>query len=149
VTGAPDTVTDIIAELILLGGCIKKRCSRYFSKFFFLNFYWGIWMNTLYSRILNRGLLLFTIFFFAFVVSLEAAHIFKPWHDDVYVAVGRDHGPKAEKRIRTIMDMVAAYHDKPVMEKLKLTNDFLNNIQHTLDCRPGHLETGGLLGNTL
>jgi predicted transglutaminase-like cysteine proteinase len=79
-------------------------------------------MNTLYSRILNRGLLLFTIFFFAFVVSLEAAHIFKPWH-----------GPKAEKRIRTIMDMVAAYHDKPVMEKLKLTNDFLNNIPWIAD----------------
>lgn len=83
--------------------------------------------------IFKRGLLLFTILSFAFASSVYAAHIFEPWHDDVYVAVGRDHGPKAEKRIRKIMDIVSANHDKPVMEKLKLTNDFLNNIPWIAD----------------
>jgi hypothetical protein len=54
-------------------------------------------MMTHSCSIFKRGLLLFTILSFAFASSVYAAHIFEPWHDDVYVAVGRDHGPKSAR----------------------------------------------------
>jgi len=67
------------------------------------------------------------------VTSSLAGHVFEPWEDGVFVAMGEKHGPDAEKRIRKIMDVIIANHDKPVMEKLKLTNDFLNNIPWIAD----------------
>ena len=62
-------------------------------------------------------------------VSAFANHPFEPWEDEVFVAVGKEHGPEAEKRIRKVMDIILANHDKPVMEKLELTNTFLNNLR--------------------
>jgi len=65
--------------------------------------------------------------------SAFATHIFEPWDDEVYVQVGKAYGPEAEKRIRKVMEIILANHDKPVMEKLKLTNDYLNNIPWIAD----------------
>jgi predicted transglutaminase-like cysteine proteinase len=65
--------------------------------------------------------------------SAFAGHVFEPWEDGVFVAIGEKHGPDAEKRIRKIMDVILANHEKPVMEKLKLTNDYLNNIPWIAD----------------
>ena len=49
------------------------------------------------------------------------------------LSIGKKHGPEAEKRIRKTMDVILANHEKPVMEKLKLTNDYLNNIPWIAD----------------
>jgi len=62
-----------------------------------------------------------------------ATHVFEPWKDEVFVAIGKEYGPEAEKRFRTVMDIILANHDKPVMEKLKLTNDTLNHIPWIAD----------------
>lgn len=67
-------------------------------------------------------------------VSPAVANLgFEPWEDGVFVAIGRDYGPEAEKRFRWIMEIILANHDRPVMEKLKLTNDTLNNIPWIAD----------------
>jgi predicted transglutaminase-like cysteine proteinase len=58
---------------------------------------------------------------------------FEPWGDEVFVAIGKDYGPAAEKRFRTIMDIILANHEKPIMEKLKIVNDTLNNIPWVAD----------------
>ena len=80
-----------------------------------------------------KTFLLFMILSIGVVSSASAALVFEPWDDGVFVAVGKEHGPEAEKRIRTIMDVIQANHEKPVMEKLKLTNDYLNNIPWIAD----------------
>jgi predicted transglutaminase-like cysteine proteinase len=65
--------------------------------------------------------------------SSFAALGFEPWEDEVFVAIGKEYGPEAEKRFRRIMEIILANHDKPVLEKLKLTNDTLNNIPWIAD----------------
>lgn len=82
-----------------------------------------------------RANLIFLITILSLVVasSAFAGHAFEPWEDEVFVAVGKEHGPDAEKRIRKVMDIILANHDKPVMEKLELTNTFLNNIPWIAD----------------
>ncbi len=84
-------------------------------------------------RTIVKAILVFLILSIVLVSSVFAVHIFEPWEDEVFVAIGREHGPEAEKRIRKIMDIIQANHDKPVMEKLELTNDFLNNIPWIAD----------------
>ena len=80
-----------------------------------------------------KTVLVFLILLIVGVTSLFAGHIFEPWEDEVFVAIGEAHGPEAEKRIRKIMGIILANHEKPVMEKLELTNDFLNNIPWIAD----------------
>ena len=80
-----------------------------------------------------KTLFVFSILSLVVVSSVFAAHVFVPWEDEVFVVIGREHGPEAEKRIRKIMDVIQANHNKPVMEKLELTNDFLNNIPWIAD----------------
>ena len=80
-----------------------------------------------------KTLFIFSILSMVVVSSVSAAHVFEPWDDGVFVAIGKEHGPEAEKRIRKIMDVIQANHNKPVMEKLELTNDFLNNIPWIAD----------------
>jgi len=80
-----------------------------------------------------KAFLIFSILSIVGVTSLFAGHIFVPWEDEVFVAIGKEHGQEAEKRIRKIMDIILANHEKPVMEKLELTNDFLNNIPWIAD----------------
>jgi len=84
-------------------------------------------------RSIVKGFLVFSILLLVVVSSVSAAHVFEPWEDEVFVAIGREHGPEAEKRIRKIMDIIQANHDKPVMEKLELTNNYLNNIPWIAD----------------
>jgi predicted transglutaminase-like cysteine proteinase len=70
------------------------------------------------------------------VITVSSAYAtlgFEPWEDEVFVAIGKDYGPEAEKRFRWIMEIVIANHDKPIMEKLKLTNNTLNNIPWIAD----------------
>ena len=62
-----------------------------------------------------------------------ATHVFEPWDDGVFVAIGEKYGPAAEKRFRRIMEIILANHDTPVMEMLQLTNDTLNNIPWIAD----------------
>ena len=62
-----------------------------------------------------------------------AALGFEPWEDEVFVAIGKEYGPEAEKRFRWIMEIIIANHDKPILEKLRLTNDTLNNIPWIAD----------------
>ena len=62
-----------------------------------------------------------------------ATHVFEPWEDGVFVAIGEKYGPAAEKRFRKIMEIVIANHDTPVMEKIRLTNSTLNNIPWIAD----------------
>ena len=83
--------------------------------------------------------LLMNLLFIQFIIvsavgsSVFAEHPFEPWEDEVFVAVGKEHGPEAEKRIRKVMEVIIANHEKPVMEKLELTNTFLNNIPWIAD----------------
>ncbi len=62
-----------------------------------------------------------------------ATHVFEPWEDGVFVAIGEKYGPAAEKRFRRIMEIILANHDTPVMEMLQLANDTLNNIPWIAD----------------
>lgn len=80
-----------------------------------------------------KTFLIFSILAILMAASPYAALIFEPWEDEVFIAIGREHGPEAEKRIRRIMDIIQANQDKPVMEKLELTNDVLNNIPWIAD----------------
>jgi predicted transglutaminase-like cysteine proteinase len=84
-------------------------------------------------RTIVKAFLVFSILLIVGAASVFAGHIFEPWEDEVFVAIGKEHGPEAEKRIRKIMDIILANHEKPVMEKLELTNDFLNNIPWIAD----------------
>ena len=84
-------------------------------------------------RTIVKTVLVFSILSIVGAASVFAGHIFEPWEDEVFVAIGKEHGPEAEKRIRKIMDIILANHEKPVMEKLELTNDFLNNIPWIAD----------------
>jgi predicted transglutaminase-like cysteine proteinase len=87
----------------------------------------------------NVGPLPLFLLIISVILSLAAASAsfatlgFEPWEDEVFVAIGTDYGPEAEKRFRRIMEIIIANHDKPVMEKLKLTNDTLNNIPWIAD----------------
>jgi len=82
------------------------------------------------------------IFIITLVLSLVtvpaafAALGFEPWEDEVFVAIGKDYGPQAEKRFRSIMEIILANHDRPEMEKLQLANDTLNSIPWIAD--PDH-----------
>ena len=58
---------------------------------------------------------------------------FEPWEDEVFVAIGKEYGPQTEKRFRSIMEIILTNHDRPVMEKLKIVNDTLNNIPWVAD----------------
>jgi predicted transglutaminase-like cysteine proteinase len=82
-----------------------------------------------------RAFLVCLILILSFVTASSAvANLgFEPWEDEVFVAIGKDYGPEAEKRFRWIMEIILANHDKPVMEKLKLANDTLNNIPWIAD----------------
>ena len=80
-----------------------------------------------------KAFLIFSILSVLGAASALAAHASIPWEDEVFVAIGREHGPEAENRIRKIMDIIQANHEKPVMEKLKLANDYLNNIPWIAD----------------
>ena len=90
-------------------------------------------MNTYLIRSV-RNILIVSLFLVLGCGSVVyASHVFKPWQDEVFVAIGREYGPAAEKRFRALMDIILANHDKSVMEKLKLTNDTLNNIPWIAD----------------
>jgi len=90
-------------------------------------------MQTLPSHANSKTFILLVILSLFFVFSASATHIFEPWEDEVYVQVGKEYGPQAEKRLRKIFEIMLANHDKPVMEKLRLTNDTLNNIPWIAD----------------
>ena len=49
------------------------------------------------------------------VPPVSAVLGFEPWEDEVFVAIGKDYGAKAEKRLRRIMESIFANHDRPVM----------------------------------
>ena len=84
-------------------------------------------------RAITKFLILLTVIVLVDASSSVAEHPFTPWEEGVFDAIGEKHGPDAEKRLRKIMDVIFANHDKPVMEKLELTNTFLNNIPWIAD----------------
>jgi predicted transglutaminase-like cysteine proteinase len=79
-------------------------------------------------RLVKNILIISAVMILAENFAVFAAQVFEPWADEVFVAIGREHGPAAEQRFRRIMEVILANQDKPVMEKVKLTNNFLNNI---------------------
>ena len=80
-----------------------------------------------------KAFLIFSMLSIILTASAFAAHPFEPWEDEVFVQIGREHGPEAEKRMRKLMEIVLANHEKPVMEKIVLANDVLNNIPWIAD----------------
>jgi predicted transglutaminase-like cysteine proteinase len=62
-----------------------------------------------------------------------AALALDPWEDEVFVAIGKEYGPEAEKWFRKIMGIILANYEKPIMERLKIVNDTLNNIPGVAD----------------
>ena len=85
------------------------------------------------GRFFEKVVIIFVVIVLSGAATAFAGHVFEPWEDEVFVAVGKEHGPEAEKRIRKIMEVIIANHEKPVMEKLELTNTFLNNIPWIAD----------------
>ena len=86
------------------------------------------------SRICFAGI--FGMMIILTLISVPAALStlgFEPWEDEVFVAIGKDYGPQAEKRFRSIMKIILANHDRPEMEKLQLANNTLNNIPWIAD----------------
>jgi len=90
-------------------------------------------MKKIAYRLVGNILIMFFVMISAGGSLAFATHVFEPWEDGVYVQIGKEYGPEAEKRFRKVMDIILANHDKPVMEKLKLTNDTLNHIPWIAD----------------
>jgi len=90
-------------------------------------------MEKLPIRLIINTLVIFVVIISAGAAPAFADHPFEPWEDEVFVAIGKVYGPDAEKRIRKVMEVILTNHNKPVMEKLKLTNDLLNNIPWIAD----------------
>jgi len=84
-------------------------------------------------RLFKNIVVIFVVMILMGAATVFAEHPFTPWEDEVFVAVGKEYGPEAEKRIRKVMEVILANHEKPVMEKLEFTNDFLNNIPWIAD----------------
>ena len=84
-------------------------------------------------RPIINTLVIFVLMILAGAAPAFTDHAFEPWEDEVFVAIGKEYGPDAEHRIRTIMELIIANHEKPVMEKIRLTNDILNNIPWIAD----------------
>ncbi len=92
-----------------------------------------VFMEKLPIRLIINTLVIFVVMISAGAAPAFADHPFEPWEDEVFVAIGKEYGPDAEKRIRRIMEIILANHDRPVMEKIKLTNETLNNIPWIAD----------------
>lgn len=79
--------------------------------------------------------------FLVLIVSLAFVHLpsafgsgkIVPWNDAVFEAIARDYGEAAGKRVRRVHDLIIENHDKPVMEKLELVNDFMNGLPWIAD----------------
>jgi hypothetical protein len=65
------------------------------------------------GRFFEKVVIIFGVIVLYGAATAFAGHVFEPWEDEVFVAVGKEHGPEAEKRIRKIMDVIIANHDKP------------------------------------
>ena len=91
-------------------------------------------MENISRRSLVRCIVIIVgLLLFAASSALASSSGLQPWDDEVYVQVGKAYGPEAEKRLRKVIEIILANQNQPVMEKLKLTNDFLNNIPWIAD----------------
>jgi predicted transglutaminase-like cysteine proteinase len=68
-----------------------------------------------------------------FISDAFAMHIFEPWEDHVFVAMGEQHGTAAAERLRKVHDLIVEHQDKPVAEKLALVNDYMNSLPWIAD----------------
>ena len=77
--------------------------------------------------------ILLASFLFNGVPPAMAMSRFEPWDNRVFIAVAERYGVEAAERLRRVHDLVIENQDKPVLEKLKLANDFLNNFPSIAD----------------
>jgi len=72
-------------------------------------------------------------FSFLCVAPACAKSRFEPWDDRVFIAVGKNMGEEAAKRLRGVHDLIINNQDRPLMEKLVLVNDYVNNFAWIAD----------------
>ena len=89
--------------------------------------------SKLWHLVLPGIVALLVVFFLQGVGPAIAMSRFKPWDDQVFVAVGEIHGLAAAERLRDAHDLILENQDKPLMEKLKVANDYLNNFPWIAD----------------
>jgi len=65
--------------------------------------------------------------------ALLPAGDFQPWSEEVFVQINKEYGQQAEKRLRYLHDLVVQNQDKPVLEKLRLVNDTMNQLPWIAD----------------
>ncbi len=58
---------------------------------------------------------------------------YQPWSAKVFEYVAQEYGPKAEKRLRYLHDMIRENQDISVMEKIELVNRTLNKLPWIAD----------------
>ncbi len=58
---------------------------------------------------------------------------FQPWSENVFAHIGQEYGPDAEKRFRYLHQFIIDNQDIPDLEKVKKTNEVLNNLPWIAD----------------
>ena len=59
--------------------------------------------------------------------------VLQPWSEGVFEQINKEHGVAAEQRMRNIYQLILNYRNKPLMEKLTITNDTLNKLPWIAD----------------
>ncbi|MBT4519583.1 MAG: hypothetical protein HOC23_06225 [Halieaceae bacterium] len=57
----------------------------------------------------------------------------QPWADTVFTYIKKTYGPTAEQRMRKIESIIAINYNKPVMQKLDITNYAMNHLPWIAD----------------
>jgi predicted transglutaminase-like cysteine proteinase len=86
-----------------------------------------------FIRTVVVGLLIIPVYLATGTSSAFAKNEFVPWEDAVFVEVEKKHGAAAAERMRKVHDFIIANQFKPVQEKLKLVNDFSNQLPWIAD----------------
>jgi len=76
---------------------------------------------------------LIPIALFCLASEALAAPTFQPWSENVFAHVEKEYGKEAAKRIRYVHDIALKNQDIPVVEKLQLVNDTMNNLPWIAD----------------
>lgn len=66
-------------------------------------------------------------------LSGAASASFQAWDPKVFAHINYKYGPQAEARMRKLQDIVANNYDKPIQDKLSVTNYALNHLPWITD----------------
>ena len=79
------------------------------------------------------GLLIIPILLLSGISPVFGKNSFVPWEEAVFAEVEKQHGIAAAERLRKVHDFIITNQYKPVAEKLKLVNDYMNALPWIAD----------------